>query len=102
MIIKGLIVILLSTYLFNCQETIKDIIDETKATCTNSNKKEFKKINLSYITPWNKEGLDLALTNANKIDLISPCWFELKPETLNGKFNLKHLLYCRSLDKLVK
>ena len=99
MIIKGLIVILLSTYLFNCQETIKDIIDETKATCTNSNKKEFKKINLSYITPWNKEGLDLALTNANKIDLISPCWFELKPETLNGKFNLKvRILYIIQIE----
>lgn len=89
MIFKGLVIILLAASICMCQETINDIIKETKTSCINSDKKEFPKINLSYITPWNKEGLDLALANANKIDLLSPCWFELKPETLNGKFNIK-------------
>ena len=71
------------------QETVKDIIDEASSTCINSSQKEYSKINLSYITPWNKEGQELALANAKKIDFLSPCWFELRPETLNGKFNIK-------------
>lgn len=75
-----------------CQETVDDLFEETKSKCVNSEKKEFNKINLSYITPWNKEGQELALTNANKIDILSPCWFELKPETLHGKFNIKVLV----------
>jgi spore germination protein YaaH len=89
MIYKKVVIILFLGSLVLCQETVKDIIDEFGQTCSNSDKKEFSKINLSYITPWNKEGMDLALTNAAKIDFLSPCWFELKPETLNGKFNIK-------------
>ena len=86
----GIIFLLISR--FYCQETVKDLIEETKSVCLNSEKKAFNKINLSYITPWNKEGQELALNNANKIDILSPCWFELKPETLHGKFNIKVLL----------
>lgn len=89
MFIKTIIIILCVLSCFKFQETVKDIIDEASSTCINSDRKIFPKINLSYITPWNKVGQDLALTNANKIDLLSPCWFELKPETLNGKFNIK-------------
>ena len=32
-------------------------------------------------------GTDLALKYINKLDIIVPCWFEIKPEILHGKFN---------------
>lgn len=89
MINKSIGIIFLVFSCVYCQETIKDLIEETSRSCVNNDNKAFNKINLSYITPWNKEGQELALTNANKIDILSPCWFELKPETLHGKFNIK-------------
>ena len=89
MIFKIFVLYLFVVSLFSCQETLKEFIDGTSTKCETSDKKEFKNINLAYITPWNKNGQDLVLTNAKKIDLLAPCWFELKPETLNGKFNIK-------------
>jgi len=29
----------------------------------------------------------LTLKFINKLDIITPCWFEIKPEILHGKFN---------------
>ena len=89
MIFKILVLYIYVVSLLNCQETIKEFLASTSAKCENTDKKEFKNINLAYITPWNKNGIDLVLSNAKKIDLLSPCWFDLKPETLNGQFNIK-------------
>jgi hypothetical protein len=35
----------------------------------------------------------MALNTAPKYNIISPCWFELKPEELNGKFQIKVYIY---------
>lgn len=50
-----------------------------------------KSINLGFLTPWaNKErGNKFVLNNAGKFDIISPTWFDLKPESMNGKYNTK-------------
>lgn len=87
-IIAGIVLLFLVSFSLG-QDTVQDLITETQNACSNTNRKEFSKINLSYITPWNKEGMELALANAIKIDYLSPCWFDLKPETLHGKFNIK-------------
>jgi len=71
------------------QETVKEFLDESITNCQIKDKKDFSKVTLAYLTPWNKGGEEFALKNAKVIDIVSPCWFELKPETLNGKFNIK-------------
>lgn len=50
-----------------------------------------KSLNLGFITPWaNKErGNKFILSNPFKFDIISPTWFDLKPELMNGKYNTK-------------
>lgn len=71
------------------QQQISEFMEETTMVCKNEKSKTFKKITLAYVTPWNPTGYKLALDNANKIDILSPCWFQLMPEKLNGKFNTK-------------
>lgn len=50
-----------------------------------------KSLNLGFITPWsNKDkGNKFILSNPFKFDIISPTWFDLKPELMNGKYNTK-------------
>ena len=43
---------------------------------------------LAYITPWNKEGYDYVEKYSNKFDIISPTWFELKPDEIDGELNI--------------
>jgi hypothetical protein len=72
-----------------CQDNVKEFIEESVEKCDNNEEKQFGKVTLAYFTPWNKGGADLALKHAKKIDILSPCWFDFKPEMLNGKFNIK-------------
>ena len=53
-----------------------------------NNKKNYPLISLGYITPWNKEGYDYAEKYSEKFDIISPTWFELKPEEIDGEFQI--------------
>ena len=43
---------------------------------------------LAYITPWNKIGYDYVEIYSNKFDIISPTWFELKPDEIDGELQI--------------
>ena len=43
---------------------------------------------LAYITPWNKEGYNYVEKYSNKFDIISPTWFELKPDEIDGELQI--------------
>ena len=53
-----------------------------------SNKKNYPLVTLGYVTPWNKEGYNFVEKYSNKFDIISPTWFELKPEEIDGEFQI--------------
>jgi hypothetical protein len=42
-----------------------------------------------FIKVRNNKGLDMTLIYYNKFDIISPCYFDIKPEVMGGKFNSK-------------
>ena len=74
--------------IFNCQKwTISEIKTQLEQT-NNKNIKNYPLITLGYITPWNKEGYDYVEKYSNKFDIISPTWFELKPEEIDGEFQI--------------
>ena len=64
-----------------------DFVKELVNSGKNISLKKSNGINLVYFTPWNKEGKDLALKYSEKIDIVSPVWFDMKPETLQGQYN---------------
>lgn len=84
-----LILLLSNINIFFSQQQ-KDI-EEIKS---NFAKKDFPNIKnyplktLAYITPWNKEGYDYVEKYSNKFDIISPTWFELKPDEIDGELNI--------------
>lgn len=44
----------------------------------------------------------MALKYAMKFDYVSPTWFDIKPETFKGKFNVKvSIYYNNNLDRRV-
>lgn len=58
--------------------SIKKIVnyhDKARALATD---KLFRGKILSYVTPWNSKGYDMAKKYANKFDLISPVWLQVK------------------------
>ncbi len=65
----------------------KEYYSEISKIGSNLSTKNNSKINLVYFTPWNKKGSELVLKYAKKIDIVSPVWFDLKPEVLQGKYN---------------
>lgn len=66
----------------------EDYHKEISSKGVNENTKNNKKgINLVYFSPWNKEGEAYVTKYAGKLDIISPVWFDLKPENLQGKYN---------------
>ena len=71
------------------QESLSEMKDQSEAICEDPEVKKFSLTTLGYITPWNDNGIFIALKYANKFDIISPCWFLLKTEIFNGKFNVK-------------
>ena len=83
-----LLFILLLNICYNNQKLsiveIKSQIEQTKI----NNIKNYPLITLGYITPWNKEGYDYVEKYSNKFDIISPTWFELKPEEIDGEFQI--------------
>jgi hypothetical protein len=85
---------LLVIYLFfisniQCQDNIEDLKEHVDSVCSEPEHKHFSGTTLSYITPWNLNGLELTLKYSAKFDIVSPCWFDIKPENLQGKFNSK-------------
>jgi spore germination protein YaaH len=81
-----LLFILLNIYCSK-KETIADIKSQIEKTNLRNNK-NYPLITLGYITPWNKEGYDYVEKYSNKFDIISPTWFELKPEEIDGDFQI--------------
>jgi hypothetical protein len=73
----------------NTQEDIFELKDHVSSVCSEPDHKHFSKLTLGYITPWNINGLELSIKYSAKFDFVSPCWFEIKPENLQGKFNSK-------------
>ena len=71
------------------QEDINELREHVDSICQEPDHKHFNKLTLGYITPWNNNGLELSLKYSAKFDFISPCWFEIKPESHQGKFNSK-------------
>ena len=52
------------------------------------NEKNYNLKTLAYITPWNKIGYDYIEKYSNKFDIISPTWFELKPDEIDGELQI--------------
>lgn len=73
----------------NSQENIEKFKEQVDAVCEEPEKKNYPRTTLAYITPWNFNGMELALKYSEKFELVSPCWFDIKPETLHGQFNSK-------------
>ena len=85
-----LLIIFISNINIIHSQTNKDIA-ELKI---NFEKKDFPNVKnyplktLAYITPWNKEGYDYIEKYSNKFDIISPTWFELKPDEIDGELQI--------------
>jgi hypothetical protein len=71
------------------QENINELREHVDSVCSEPDHKHFSKLTLGYITPWNSNGMELALKYSAKFDFISPCWFDIQPEVLQGKYNTK-------------
>ena len=52
------------------------------------NEKKYPLKTLGYITPWNKEGYEYVEKYTKKFDIVSPTWFELKSDELDGEFQI--------------
>ena len=85
---KFLLLFLLLPNILYCQ---KDEILKIKKQIEKTNIKNIKNYplkTLGYITPWNKEGYDYVEKYANKFDIISPTWFDLKQEEIDGELQI--------------
>ena len=85
---KFLILFLLLPNILYCQ---KDEVLKIKKQIEKTNIKNIKNYplkTLGYITPWNKEGYDYVEKYANKFDIISPTWFDLKQEEIDGELQI--------------
>ena len=69
------------------EESITEIKNQIEQTNL-ENVKNYPLITLGYITPWNKQGYDYVEKYSNKFDIISPTWFEIKPEEIDGDFQM--------------
>ena len=90
--LKFSLFLILSLFLFSkifSQENIEELREHVDSVCQEPDHKHFNKLTLGYISPWQQTGLDLALKYSAKFDILSPCWFDIKPESHQGKFNTK-------------
>lgn len=65
---------------------ITDLRKETESLSKNTEIKNNQRLNVIYVTPWT-DSKEIVVKYANKIDILIPCWFELKPERLNSKYH---------------
>ena len=82
---------LLFLLLLNISYSQKDKVLELKKQIERTNIKNIKNyplIALGYITPWNKEGYDYVEKYTKKFNIISPTWFDLKPEEIDGELQI--------------
>ena len=85
-----LLIILLINIISILTQEKKDVVELKKEL----EKKDFDNIKnyplktLVYITPWNKEGYNYVEKYSNKFDIISPTWFELKPDEIDGELQI--------------
>jgi len=88
---KAIILICILSLLSLCksQENMNELKEHVDSICQEPEHKHFNKTTLGYITPWNLNGLELALKYSAKFDIISPTWFEIKHEIFQGKFHSK-------------
>jgi chitinase domain-containing protein 1 len=51
----------------------------------NANDKKYPEMEvMTYVTPWNRKGKDHVKLMANKINWVSPCWYQIRRETSSG------------------
>ena len=70
------------------QETILEFKEHSEAICMEPDVKKFPLITIGYIKPTSIDGFEVALKYANKFDIVSPTYFEIKPEVLNNELNV--------------
>lgn len=58
--------------------SIKKIVNYHEKARALATDKLFKNKILSYVTPWNNKGYDMAKKYSNKFDMISPVWLQVK------------------------
>jgi chitinase domain-containing protein 1 len=59
--------------------SVKELLDNYARYCEPCSKeKNFAGHTLGYVTPWNSRGYDIAKIFAQKFDLISPVWLQIK------------------------
>lgn len=56
----------------------KDIVQNHRSYCSDTQTKSFEGITLGYITPWNNHGYDVAKLFGSKFNYISPVWLQVK------------------------
>ena len=75
-------------YILNKTNSPKELKLEMISTCNEPLHKHYPLITMGYITPWKKYGYKIIEKYYNKFDIISPTWFELKPEYINNEFQM--------------
>lgn len=63
-----------------------DFKKEIESGPKNTQSKNNNKLNVIFLTPWT-ESKKLVLDYIKKIDILIPCWFDLKPEKFNDKYH---------------
>ncbi|CAD8072542.1 unnamed protein product [Paramecium sonneborni] len=59
---------------------------ELEARQKMSGNKNYQIPNFFFVTPWNKDGYQLTIKYAQKIDMVSPAWFSIKQNNVvDGK-----------------
>ena len=70
------------------QESLSEFRQHSEAICMEPDVKNFPLITIGWVTPTSIDGFEVALKYASKFDIVSPTYFEIKPEILNEEFNV--------------
>lgn len=80
--------------IFSKKEFNPKWILENNAKIFDKNQKNFPNEVLAFLTPWNKEGFKYVEQYIEKIDFVSPVWFNMKSITI-GKSKKKILVILK-------
>lgn len=68
--------------------TTTSILENHRSYCSTClNKRRFNLPTMFYVTPWNSRGFQIVELFAEKIDFVSPVWFQVRPSD-EGKFQI--------------
>ena len=63
--------------------------DDSDYFCVKSNARVIKKDSLVFVTPWNRLGYELVVTNSHKVTMVSPVWFYVEKNKKTGVFEFQ-------------